>query len=57
MSGMGGKTLLPDTDCYYQELHGPRSGDSATELSLEAQDLPHVLVHVVKNKKNKSRFG
>lgn len=36
---------------------GPGVGDSARELSLEAQDLPHVLVHVVKKqKKKKSRF-
>lgn len=34
---------------------GPGVGDSATELSLEAQDLPHVLVHVVKKQKKKNQ--
>lgn len=37
------------------ELHGPRSkefGPPVTELSLEAQDLSHVLVHVVNKQKN-----
>lgn len=57
VSEVGGKTLPPDTDCRYQVQAGApwaqEQGISVTELPHEAQDLSHVLVHVVHKQKKK----